>query len=143
MSTTAWRFRSTEGADDAVLKLKQLQAQDLIDLQDVAVVRWPQHAHGPATQEHVTDEGNMISGLVSKLRGAGRIDSGMLDSVKTTMVPGTSAVVMMSYGAVVDVVAKAFEGETMELIRSDLPVQEQDQLRREFGDPSQPGSPNA
>ncbi len=114
MSTTAWRFRTTEGADDAILKLKQLQAQDLIDLQDVAVVRWPQHAHGPSAQQHVTDEGNMVSGIVSKLRGAGRIDTGMLDSVKTAMVPGTSAVVMMSYGAVVDVVARAFEGDPME-----------------------------
>lgn len=142
MSTTAWRFRTTEGADDAILKLKQLQAQDLIDLQDVAVVRWPQHAHGPSAQQHVTDEGNMVSGIVSKLRGAGRIDTGMLDSVKTAMLPGTSAVVMMSYGAVVDVVAKAFEGESMELIQSDLPVQEQDQLRAQFGDPSQPGTPN-
>ena len=36
---TAWRFADTEGADAAVLRLKQLDAQDLIDLEDVAVVR--------------------------------------------------------------------------------------------------------
>ena len=48
MSTTAWRFSGTEGADGAVLRLKQLDAQELIDVQDVAVLRWPQTAAAPA-----------------------------------------------------------------------------------------------
>ncbi len=138
MSTTAWRFRSTEGADDAVLRLKQLNAQDLIDIQDVAVVRWPQHANAPSSHEHVTDEGGKVTTMVSKLRGVGRIDTHLLDAVKEDMVPGTSAVVVMSYDAVVDVVAKAFEGQPMELMRSDLSVQEQDQIRTRFGDPGTP-----
>jgi len=47
MSTTAWRFSGTEGADDAVLRLKQLDTQDLIVVQDVAVLRWPQYAAAP------------------------------------------------------------------------------------------------
>ena len=41
MSTTAWRFSGTEGADAAVLRLKQLDGQDLIDVQDVTVLREP------------------------------------------------------------------------------------------------------
>jgi uncharacterized membrane protein len=57
MSTTAWRFSGTEGADDAVLRLMRLGGQELIDVHDVAVVRWPQYAAGPHVQEHVTDEG--------------------------------------------------------------------------------------
>ena len=32
MPTTAWRFAGTEGADDAVLRLKQLDAADLINV---------------------------------------------------------------------------------------------------------------
>lgn len=135
MSTTAWRFRSTEGADDAVLRLKQLNAQDLIDVQDVSVVRWPQYASAPSAHEHVTDEGSKVTTMVGKLRGVGRINTQMLDAVKADMVPGTSAVVVMSYGAVMDIVAKAFQGQSMELMRSDLSVQEQDQLRSTFGDP--------
>ncbi|HET9896578.1 MAG TPA: DUF1269 domain-containing protein [Streptosporangiaceae bacterium] len=141
MSTTAWRFRSTEGADDAVLRLKQLDSQDLIDVQDVAVVRWPQYASAPSAHEHVTDEGSKMTTMVSKLRGVGRIDTRMLDAVKADMLPGTSAVVVMSYGAVIDVVAKAFRGQPMELMRSDLSVQEQDQLRATFGEPGAPGAP--
>ncbi|HMH92601.1 MAG TPA: hypothetical protein VK586_16135 [Streptosporangiaceae bacterium] len=55
MSTTAWRFTGTEGADEAVLRLQQLDAQELIDVQDVAVLRWPHYASQPTAQEHVTD----------------------------------------------------------------------------------------
>jgi uncharacterized membrane protein len=78
MPTTAWRFRGTEGADDAVLRLMRLGGQELIDVQDVAVI-------------------------------------------------GT--------------VAKAFEGHAMELMRSDLSVQQEDRLRAAFGDPADaPGS---
>ena len=133
MSTTAWRFRSTEGADDAVLKLKQLDAQDLIDVQDVTVLRWPLHATGPTAQEHVTDEGNKVSSLFSKLRGTGRIDTMMIESVKGDMTPGTSAVVVLSTDALIETVARAFQGQPMELVRSDLSVPEQDRLRAAFG----------
>lgn len=139
MSTTAWRFASTEAADDAVLRLKQLDAQDLIDVQDVTVLRWPLYATTPVTHEHVTDEGtSKVSSMVSKLKGAGRIDTMMLESVKGDMRPGTSAVVVLSAAAVIDTVANAFQGQPMELVRSDLSVQEQDQLRAKFGTPSPP-----
>ena len=134
MSTTAWRFRTTEGADDAVFKLKQLDAQDLIDVQDVAVLRWPLHATEPAAQEHVTDEGK-VSSLIGRLRGTGRIDTMMIESVKGDMTPGTSAVVVLSTAAVVNTVASAFQGQPMELVRSDLSVPEQDRLRAAFGAP--------
>ena len=138
MSTTAWRFRTTEGADDAVFKLKQLDTQELIDVQDVAVLRWPLHAAEPAAQEHVTDEGSRVSSMISRLRGTGRIDGMMIESVKGDMMPGTSAVVVLSTAAVVDTVAKAFQGQPMELVRSDLSVPEQDRLRAAFGAPGRP-----
>jgi uncharacterized membrane protein len=138
---TAWRFAGTEGADDAVLRLKQLDAQDLIDLEDVAVIRWPQYAGQPAAQEHVTDEGGKVSSIAKKLRKS-VIDSSMVESVKGDMLPGTSAVVLLTSGAVIDTIAQAFQGQPMELIRSDLSVQQQDQVRAAFGDSSgtSPGS---
>jgi uncharacterized membrane protein len=134
MPTTAWRFSDTEGADDAVLRLKQLDAQELIDLQDVAVIRWPHYATEPAAQEHVTEEGSKVASLVHKLKH-GSIDTSMIESVKGDMTPGTSALVLFSTEAIVDKVAKAFQGRGMELIRSDLSVQQQDRLRTAFGDP--------
>ena len=132
---TAWRFAGTEGADDAVLRLKQLDAQELIDLEDVAVIRWPQYAGQPAAQEHVTDDGGKVSALAKKLRKS-VIDSSMVESVKGDMTPGTSALVLLTSGAVIDTIAQAFQGQPMELIRSDLSVQQQDQVRAAFGDPA-------
>jgi uncharacterized membrane protein len=134
-SLTAWRFSSTEGADDAVLKLKRLDDQDLIDVQDAAVVRWPQYAGEPVAHEHVTHEGGMVSSIAKKLRHS-NIDSSTVESIKGDMMPGTSALVLLSANATVDTVAKAFEGQSMELIRSDLSVQQEDRVRRVFEDPA-------
>jgi uncharacterized membrane protein len=54
------------------------------------------------------------------------------------LTPGTSALVLLSESATVGTVAKAFEGQSLELIRSDLSVQEEDQVRRTFGGPADP-----
>jgi uncharacterized membrane protein len=131
MSTTAWRFSGTEGADGAVLRLKQLDSQGVVDVQDVAVIRWPQYASAPQVQEHVTDEGSMASSLAKRIRKSG-IDGGMLEAVKNDMTLGTSALVVLIGETALDPVAKAFEGQAMELIRSDLSVQREDELRAAF-----------
>ena len=133
MSTTAWRFNGTEGADAAVLRLKQLDAQEVMDVQDMAVLRWPQYASGPQVQEHVTDEGSKASSLAKRMRKAG-IDGGLLQAVKDDMQLGTSALIVLSADAALDAVAKAFDGQAMELIRSDLSVQQEDALRTAFSD---------
>lgn len=132
MPTTAWRYSGTEGADMAVLMLKQLDSQGVMDVQDVAVIRWPQYASGPQVQEHVTEEGSRASSLAKRIRKAG-IDSVMLEAVKNDMRLGTSALVLLSVNTAIDAVAKAFEGQAMELIRSDLSVQQEDELRAAFG----------
>lgn len=137
MSTTAWRFNGTEGADAAVLRLKQLDGQDLIDVQDVTVIRWPHYATAPQAQEHVTSEGSKASSFAKKLTKAG-IDATMLDSVKGDMTPGTSALVLLSADAAIDTVAQAFEGHAMELMRSDLSVQQEDRLRAAFAGSAPP-----
>jgi len=133
MSTTAWRFSGTEGADAAVLRLKQLDAQEVMDVQDIAVLRWPQYASGPQVQEHVTDEGSKASSLAKRIKKAG-IDGGLLQAVKDDMQLGTSALIVLSADAALDAVAKAFDGQAMELIRSDLSVQQEDALRTAFSD---------
>lgn len=84
-------------------------------------------------QEHVTDEGSRASALAKRVRKGG-IDSTLLEAVKADMRLGTSALVLLSADAAVDAVAKAFEGQAMQLIRSDLSVQQEDQLRAAFTD---------
>ena len=133
MPTTAWRFRSTEGADEAVLRLKNLGEQDLVNVRDVAVIRWPQYAAEPMTQEHATDEGSKVSSFVSKLR-RGSIEATMIEAVKGDISPGTSALVLLSAGTAIEKVAEAFRAQGMELIRSDLSVQQQDRVRAAFSE---------
>ncbi|SRR5258707_157610 len=129
MPTTAWRFAGTEGADTAVMRLKQLDSQDLINVMDVAVLRWPEYAHEPMTQEHVTEQGTgKMASLVRRLQHP-VIDGSMIESVRNDLRPGTSAVVLLSSEAQIDAVVHAFEGQPMELIRTDLSVPEQDRLR--------------
>ena len=138
MATTAWRFSGTEGADDAVLRIKQLDAQDLIDVQDVTVLRWPQYAAAPLAHEHVTDEGSKVASLARKLRHP-VIDGSLLEAVKGDMTPGSSALVLLSAEARVEQVVGAFRGVAMELMRSDLSVRQQDQLRAAFDAPGEAG----
>ena len=62
----------------------------------------------------------------------------MLDSVKGDMTPGTSALALLSADAAIDTVVQAFEGQAMELIRSDLSVQQEDLLRDAFANDELP-----
>ena len=128
MPTTAWRFAGTEGADQAVVRLKQLDSQDLINVMDVAVLRWPEYASEPTTQEHVTEEGGRVASMMRRLQHP-VIDGSMIETVKTDLRPGTSAMVLLSSDAQIDAVVDAFHGQPMELIRTDMSVPEQDRLR--------------
>ena len=53
----------------------------------------------------------------------------MIESVKTDLHPGTSAMVLLSSDANIDAVVHAFEGQPLELLRTDMSVPEQDRLR--------------
>ena len=128
MPTTAWRFASTEAADSAAARIKQLDSQDMINAMDVAILRWPEYAAEPTTYEHVTAKGGKVGSLMRKLHHA-VIDSSMIDTVKGDLRPGTSAMVLLSSDADIDAVVHAFEGQPMELLRTDLSVPEQDRLR--------------
>jgi uncharacterized membrane protein len=130
MPTSAWRFSGTEGADEAVVKLKGLAAQDLIEVQDLTVIRWPRWAAEPIAQEHVTEEMSKVSALMGRRRHAA-IDSSMIEAARGDMTPGTSVVVMLSANANIDAIAGTFQGlgRDIELIRTDLSVPDQDRLK--------------
>jgi len=128
MPTTAWRFPGTEGAEQAVVRLQDLDSRDLINVMDVAVLRWPEYAAEPITHEHVTEQGGRVAAMVRRLQHP-VIDGSMIETVKHDLSPGTSAVVLLSTDAQIDAVVHAFEGQRMELIRTDMSVPEQDRLR--------------
>jgi len=113
-----------------VVKLKGLAAQDLIEVQDVTVIRWPRWAGEPIVQEHVTEEMSKVSALVGRRRHA-LIDSSMIEAARGDMTPGTSVIVLLTANANVDAVVGTFHGlgRDIELIRTDLSVPEQDRLK--------------
>ena len=128
MPTTAWRFPDTEGADSAVVRLMQLDSKDLINLMDIAILRWPEYAEQPTTTEHAHEQGGKVASLVRRLQHPA-IDGSMIESVKGDLRPGTSAVVVLSSEGEIDAIVHAFAGEPLELVRSDLSVPDQDRLR--------------
>ena len=94
------------------------------------MVRWPHYATAPQAQEHVTAEGSKASSFAKKLTKPASTPRCSTRSREST--PGSSALVLLSADAAIDTVAQAFEGHAMELMRSDLSVQQEDRLREAF-----------
>ncbi len=62
------------------------------------------------------------------------IDEGFLEQVRAKITPGTSALFLMSSGAVVDKVAKAVKGQQFEIIQTNLSKDQEEQLRADFAE---------
>jgi len=140
MPTTAWRFSGTEGADEAVLKLTQLETAKLVEVQDVAVIRWPAYAAEPRVHEHATEGAGKASSLAHMFTRTG-IDTSLIEAARSDMTPGMSVLVLLTPEISLNALAKAFEGQRVELIRSDLSVQEQDGVRAALSGPGAADQP--
>jgi uncharacterized membrane protein len=141
------------------MKLQQLQSQGLITVQDAAIVRWPDGAKKPKTEQlhNMAGAGAMSGAFWGFLFGliffvpffglaigaamgalAGHFaDVGISDDfikqVKNQVTPGTSAIFLMTSGAVVDRVREAFQGVKMEVMSTNLSAEQEAKLREEFG----------
>jgi uncharacterized membrane protein len=159
-SLTVWKFDTPDGADQALAKVESLSKQQLITVQDAAVVSWPEGKKKPKTRQAVNLAGlgalqgafwGMLFGLlffiplfglaVGAAMGAlsGHftdygIDDDFIKAVKAKVTPGTSALFVLSDGAVVDKVTEAFKGYNMELIQSNLSEEQEAALRQAFGE---------
>ncbi|MET8698104.1 DUF1269 domain-containing protein [Kitasatospora sp. NPDC004723] len=155
---TVWRFPTAAGADEALDTLKRLQRQELITLQDGAVVSWPGDARKPRTR-HLGDMTGMgalggafwgfLLGMIffvpvlgAAMGAAGGalgghlahvgIDEGFIRQVRSKVTPGSSALFVLSSDAVLDPVRAALEGLHAELIETDLSADEEARLREAF-----------
>jgi uncharacterized membrane protein len=157
---TVWKFSDPGGADQAVNTLKELERQQLITLHDAAVVTWPPDAKKPKTRQlaSTTKAGalggafwGMLFGLIFfvPLLGAAigaaagalggsladvGIDDGFIKRVRDDVTPGTSALFIMTSGAVVDRVRDAFQGQSAELVSTNLDNEQEAALRAAFAD---------
>ena len=155
---TAWAFPTVEAADQAVERLKQLQTQNLIKVQDAATVTWPVDKSKPKTRQlnNLAGAGalggafwGMLFGLLffvpllGAAIGAGigaltgsmsdvGIDDRFINGVKERVRPGTSALFLLTSDAVIDRVSDAFAGMNPELVASNLSAEQEAKLREVF-----------
>lgn len=159
---TAWVFPGAGDAEQAVEKLKALQAQKLITVQDAAIVSWELGKKKPKTRQLASMTGigalggafwGMLFGLIFfvPLLGAavgaavGALTGSMTDvgindqfinAVKQKVTPGTSALFALTSDAVTDRVKEAFAGTQAELVASNLSAEEEARLREVFAEDS-------
>ena len=159
-SLTVWKFSTPYGAEAAMEKLQALQAQQLITVQDAAVVSWEEGKKKPKTNQlHDTKKGGALGGgfwgllfgliffvpilglaigaasgaLFGSLADVGISDS-FIKSVRDQVTPGTSALFLLSSDAVIDRVKEEFPSHDAELISTNLSTEQEAKLREAFAD---------
>jgi uncharacterized membrane protein len=154
------KFPSAEGAQTMLYTLENLQKQQLIQIQDGAIVTWPAGASKPKTKQlsDMTGVGALGGAFWGLLFGllffvpffglavgaamgalAGHfshygIDESFIDQVRAKITPGTSALFLLTSGAVVDKVVEAVKGQQFEIIQTNLSKEQEDQLKAAFGE---------
>ena len=157
-SMTVWKFPTPYGADAALEKLTALQTQQLITVQDAAMVSWEEGKKKPKTRQlHDTKAGGALGGafwgmlfgliffipilglaigaatgaLFGSLADVGISDQ-FIKSVRDKVTPGTSALFLLSSDAVFDKVRSEFQNTEAELISTNLSEDQEAKLREAF-----------
>ena len=159
---TVLKFPTPEGAGTMLSTLQNLQKQQLIQIEDGAIVTWPDGAKKPKTKQlgegtatGVGALGGAFWGLLFGLlffvpffgmalgAAAGAlaghfahygISKDFMESVRSKVTPGTSALFLLTSGAVIDRVVETVKGQQFEIIQTNLSKEQEDQLREAFGE---------
>jgi uncharacterized membrane protein len=157
---TVWKFDDPYGADQAETTLLDLQKQELITVHDAATVSWEPGKKRPKTRQATSLAGRGALGgsfwgllfgliffvpLLGLAIGAGLgaltgalsdvgIDDRFIKRVRDQVEPGTSALFLLTSGAVQDKVHDAFAGRKAELVSSNLSNAQETALRATFTD---------
>jgi len=155
---TVLKFPTATGADTMLGTIQSLQKQQLINIHDAAIVTWPAGKKKPKTRQLNSLAGagaltgafwGMLFGLLFFVPilglavGAGMgalagsfadvgIDDNFIKQVRSQVTEGTSALFLMSSGAVADRIAPAVQGREFEIITTNLSKEEEDKLRAAF-----------
>jgi uncharacterized membrane protein len=158
---TVWKYDDPEGADRALATLEQLQKEQLINVNDGAVVSWPPDRSKPKTRQlHNLKAAGALGGsfwgflfgliffvpilglaigaaagaLAGSLTDVG-IDDKFIKRVREEITPGTSALFVMTSDAVLDKVRERFlAAGRPELIHTNLSQEQEDALRESFAE---------
>jgi uncharacterized membrane protein len=157
---SVWRFDSPQGADMALETLTDLQKQELITVHDAATVSWYPGDRKPRTHQarSIVRAGalggtfwGLLFGLIflvpflgvavgaaagalsGSLADVG-IDDDFIAEVRNRVTPGSSALFVLTSGAVVDKVHEALADQRAELVRTNLSDEEEQRLREVFAE---------
>jgi uncharacterized membrane protein len=156
---TVWRFDSPYGAQDALDLLERFRKEDLLQLDDAAIVTWPEDRKKPKTEQLRSMAGiGVLSGgfwgllfgllffvpLLGMAVGAAigalstsfidfGIDDRFIRDVRDKVTPGTSALFLMTSNVVQDKVFDQFRSTGAQLVSTNLSVEQEQRLREVFG----------
>jgi uncharacterized membrane protein len=153
------KFNDPNGADRVLLALQGLQEQQMINLEDAAVVSWPQGNKKPTTRQlHSTSGAGALGGafwgflfgliffvpFLGAAIGAGMgaltgsmadvgIDDDFINQVRDKVTEGTSALFALTSGATApDKIIDELKQYDFEIISTNLPEEQEKQLREAF-----------
>jgi uncharacterized membrane protein len=156
---TVWKFETVDGAGEALSKLESLSKQQLITIEDAAIVYWKTGKKKPKTHQaqSLTEAGalggafwGMLFGLIFFIPFFGLavgaamgalaghfsdygIDDKFIKEVQSEVTEGTSALFLLTSDATVDKVQDAFKDTQKELIRSNLTNEQEAKLLEDYG----------
>jgi uncharacterized membrane protein len=161
---SAWKFDDAEGAGRAEELLITLQKQQLIYLHDAATVAWETGRTKPTTRQAIGTGRlgaltgsfwGMLFGFIffAPLLGAAigaalgavggalvdvGIDDDFIEAVRLKVVPGTSALFVLTSDAIQDKVVEAFQSAGLhpEIISTNLSQDEESRLQMAFAEDS-------
>ena len=155
---TVLKFPTAEGADKMINTLSDLQKQELIKIQDAAIVNWTQGKKKPKTRQlydlaglgaldgafwgllfglifWVPILGMAIGAAMGALSGSFAdigINDDFIKDIRSKVTEGTSALFLLSTDAVVDRVAEAVKDVDFEIVATNLPKDQEEKLREMF-----------
>ena len=157
-TVTVVKFPDSDGAGRMLQRIADLQQQHLITLLDAAIVSWPAGEKAPKTRQLVNLAaagaasgmfwgalfgfifmmpffGAAVGAASGAFGGAFRdygIDDAFIRKLRSEVTEGTSALFLMTTGAVLDRVAAALKGEPFDIIATSLSREQEEKLRAAF-----------
>jgi uncharacterized membrane protein len=156
---TVWKFETPDGAERTATLLRDAEREDLIKIEDHAVVSWPEGEDKPTFKHGHEDTkrgvgwggfwglligalftvpvigavaGGAIAGMAKASQKLG-IPQEKLEGIRDQITPGTSALFLVTEQGDLDRLGERFHGVNMKLIETNLTPAEKSELLETFG----------